>query len=73
MVNEILCMHVQEELKMEESNGQAVIGDFKEACSQVHGLLLRLTQRLRYEDAEVEVDRKQAQVCVLFSHSQYCN
>lgn len=37
-------------------------GAHKESCEHVHALLMRLTERLRYEDAEVEVDRKQAQV-----------
>ncbi len=52
----------QEELRSEERHGRMVEGDFRDACDQVHALLLRLTQRLRYEDAEVEVDRRQSQV-----------
>jgi hypothetical protein len=53
---------LQEELKAEEAHGKEVVGDLRGACDQVHGLLLRLTERLRYEDAEVEVDRRQSQV-----------
>ena len=37
-------------------------GAHSAACEHVHALLHRLTERLRYEDAEVEVDRRQAQV-----------
>ncbi|BDA44048.1 hypothetical protein COCOBI_05-2320 [Coccomyxa sp. Obi] len=53
---------LEEELRSEERHGRMVEGDFRDACDQVHALLLRLTQRLRYEDAEVEVDRRQSQV-----------
>ncbi|KAK9915676.1 hypothetical protein WJX75_002565 [Coccomyxa subellipsoidea] len=53
---------LEEELKAEEAHGKEVVGDLRGACDQVHGLLLRLTERLRYEDAEVEVDRRQSQV-----------
>ena len=53
---------VQEELRSEERHGRMVEGDFRDASDQVHALLIRLTQRLRYEDAEVEVDRRQSQV-----------
>lgn len=52
----------QEELRSEERHGRMVEGDFRDACDRVHALLLRLTQRLRYKDAEVEVDRRQSQV-----------
>ncbi|CAL8470033.1 g9575 [Coccomyxa elongata] len=57
-----MCRMLEEELRSEERHGRMVEGDFRDACDQVHALLLRLTQRLRYEDAEVEVDRRQSQV-----------
>lgn len=67
-----LFLSLQEEVKAEEAHGQLVAEDFKESCSQVQALLLRLTERLRYEDAEVEVDRKQAQVCQHSLKIQHC-
>ena len=55
-------MLLQEDVAGLDADVAAVTGAHAAACEHVHALLVRLTERLRYEDAEVEVDRRQAQV-----------
>jgi hypothetical protein len=55
-------VRAQAEVKALEADLRDATGAHRESCQHVRALLLRLTERLRYQDAEVEVDRRQAQV-----------